>query len=335
MDLDSVVDSFLDGDPKGWANLWDGWQSRVKKIWKKSGESFHEFVVDLTLYGRRVLTIAARKHRQQRASRPAENANHLKDYLPTRHATDLYLAVGCGVPDDVNQNAAKARFMQNYTNVIRGTVRSYLLRSHDAEDAQSNIISLILMSDFPEPGKTALIHQYEARSSLKWWLRAVVARRCINYLEKLKAEHQKREPIEKDPPARENSRPPSAALVKGLEATLCQTVASMAAEDMLLLQYRYLDGLPNMAIGQLVFARKVSEPTVSRRIKKARNCLVDLLLQNIDNFLHRDPDILEQERDRNHVVSHVLRHVLQIDILKKNKMARKPAAGSCLKKQGP
>jgi RNA polymerase sigma-70 factor (ECF subfamily) len=132
--------------------------------WGLSQEQFHA-----------ALTRSVRKHFACGTWTPAR----LEEYLAALHLEDLVLAAACVAGCE----AAWEHFVAVYRGYLRGAAAAVLRRRADSPEAHELADSLFAELYGLDDGKTgerSLFRYFHGRSSLKTWLRAVLAQRHID-----------------------------------------------------------------------------------------------------------------------------------------------------------
>jgi len=132
--------------------------------WGLSQEQFHA-----------ALTRSVRKHFACGTFSPAR----LEEYLAALHLEDLVLAAACVAGCE----AAWEHFVAVYRGYLRGAAAAVLRRRADSPEAHELADSLFAELYGLDDGKTgerSLFRYFHGRSSLKTWLRAVLAQRHID-----------------------------------------------------------------------------------------------------------------------------------------------------------
>jgi len=204
-----------------------------------------------------------------RGERPG--VEELRAYVAALRLTDLGLACACA--DGVAE--AWERFVGTYRNYLRASAGAMLKRSASAPEAQELADSLFAELYGLSAGKRgSLLRYFHGRSSLKTWLRAVLAQR---HVDRIRA-GRKFEELE-DEDGRDNAKLPAAArelpvadphraryLLKFANA-LQTALANLGARDVELLRMYYAEQKKLAEIGRGLGEH---ESSVSRHLEKVR-----------------------------------------------------------------
>jgi len=230
--------------------------------------------------------------------------------LAALHTDDLYLVLGCCLPEESRARAARERFNERCLPVIRRIARKYLSAEDQFEDFVQDLVALLYLAGYRGAGRGSLLEQYGGTAPLEAWVATVATRRGLNRAQQLGRERDRFRPAVE--PSGATGRSPSPALIQGLERAIRASVDALGEEDALALEYWIVDRLTQAEIGALVYGGKPSVPTVSRRLHAARASLKKSLLENIDRHVLERPDLPEVERDLDYVVAEVLPSLLDL-----------------------
>ena len=195
-------------------------------------------------------------------------------YLAALHVTDLALAAGCALGRD----AAWDHFVAEH--------RPVLYRAADALDPSGSVRELAdsLYADLygmkdGETGRRSLLRYFHGRSSLKTWLRAVLAQRHVDAIRA----RRRIEPLPDDDSAApatrsEESDPDRARLVPLVENALRTAIDQLEAKDRLRLRSYYGSQLTLAQIGRITGEH---EATVSRHLSRTRRHLKDAVERHL------------------------------------------------------
>lgn len=186
------------------------------------------------------------------AHRPAE------EFTPRLHLDDLYLATACADGDD----RAWAECQRAHFAFIRDFARRFL------PDAAARDLADQVIADLWQRRK---IGRYEGRSTLRTWLGTVVANAAINAGRSLRTFV----PIDADADdsrastSRGTVAPDPARLesARALASIVAEAVAALPAEEKLLVQLYYEQGL---TLDAMEVALRTSKATLSRRLTAIR-----------------------------------------------------------------
>ena len=198
------------------------------------------------------------------------------------HADDLCLIVAC----ERNNEKAWEDLVANYDSVVKSAARKIAANSEDADDLASSIWAELYGLKQGEDGrrKTKLAY-YSGRGSLGGWLRAIISQMAVDRFRKESRMVQIEEPREFENLAEESSNNSNGSAVvshaenpeeifsekqssKDVAEALAEAVASLEAEDRLILKIFYFDDLKLKDIAA-VFG--YHEATASRKLVRVQN----------------------------------------------------------------
>lgn len=198
------------------------------------------------------------------------------------HADDLCLIVAC----ELNDEKAWEDLVANYDGVVKSAARKIAANSEDADDLASSIWAELYGLKQGEDGKrkTKLAY-YSGRGSLGGWLRAIISQMAVDRFRKESRMVQIDEPREFENLAEESSNNSNGSAVvshaenpeeifsekqssKDVAESLAEAVASLEAEDRLILKMYYFDDLKLKDIAA-VFG--YHEATASRKLVRVQN----------------------------------------------------------------
>jgi len=227
-----------------------------------------------------MLERSARKH----LAAGKVNAGQVEDYFRALHLEDLALAVAC----EEGCEAAWDHFFAAYRTYLRGAAAAILRREAGSPEACELADSL-----FPElyglaGGKgqgRSLFRYFHGRSSLKTWLRAVLAQR---HIDSLRAGRRFEELVEEDSPAgrqktplaqhAEPHDPHRERYVAFFTRALQSALESLAPQEKERLRLYYAEEKTLAEIGRMMGEH---ESSVSRHLERVRGDL----RQAVENLL--------------------------------------------------
>ena len=196
----------------------------------------------------------------------------LNTYLAGLHHEDLALACACVLGRDT----AWDHFVLEH--------RPILYRSADALDPTGGARELAdalyadLYGTSDAPDRKSLFRYFHGRSSLKTWLRAVLAQRHVDAVRA----RRRLEPLPEVDAATRSAAPPRdpdrPRLVRLVVAALHFAVAALPAKDRLRLRSYYVSQLTLAQIGRITGEH---EATISRKLSKTRRTLRDALERHL------------------------------------------------------
>lgn len=196
----------------------------------------------------------------------------LAEYLETLHIDDLVLATACMEGSE----AAWEHFISTYRGYLRASAAAMMKNSRSGTDPQELADSLFAelygLVD-GKRGEASLFRYFHGRSSLKTWLRAILAQRHVDRLRQTRRwESLEREDGEEKPIVAEKVSAPTLDPDRGryLQRFLISLTAGLAAldpEDRRRLELYYAQQKTLAEIGRLLGEH---ESSVSRNLERAR-----------------------------------------------------------------
>ena len=206
----------------------------------------------------------------------AVSRERLEEYLETLHIDDLVLASACME----GAETAWEYFVRTYRGYLRSAAGSLMKGGHTGADAQELADSLFAelfgLVD-GKRGQASLFRYFHGRSSLKTWLRTVLAQRHIDRLR----QSRRWEPLEREngeeetPVARQHgSTPPPDPHRRHYLERFCSALGdcldALDPEDRRRLELYYVRGKTLAEIGRLVGEH---ESSASRNLERTRLAL--------------------------------------------------------------
>ena len=197
------------------------------------------------------------------------------------HLAELYLACACARGDPLALNTFESRYFPPLT------VSLERFGSGMADELKQQLRERLFVG--------AKLSEYSGRGSLGRWLRAVSVRLAINHHHATATDRQTTALDEDDVLGAPLAEDPELAHMKGLYRTefkqaSTQALASLEPELQNYLRLYYLDGL---GLAELSAMYKVSVPTASRRLAKARDEVLAATRQLLRARLSVSPEDLE------------------------------------------
>lgn len=224
------------------------------------------------------------------------STERLGEYVGTLHIEDLCLACACLEGSE----AAWEYFVRQYRGYLRATAGIITKKSREGTDAQELADSLFAelygLVD-GKRGERSLFRYFHGRSSLKTWLRAILAQRYVDRLRESRRWEQL-DPEEKERnehshlPRTDNTEPTAdphrARYVARFVAALHQTLALLEPVDRERLELYYAREKTLAEIGR---ALGEHESSVSRNLERIRR----EVRSTIEETLRRPPALSEAE----------------------------------------
>ena len=209
-------------------------------------------------------------------------AGEIGSFVDEIHANDLCLIVAC----ERNDEKAWEDLVANFDGVVKSAARKIAANTEDADDLASSIWAELYGLKQGEDGtrKTKLAY-YSGRGSLGGWLRAIISQMAVDRFRKESRMVQIEEPREFEILAEESSNNSHGPQVVShaenpeeifsdkqssddVAEALAEAVASLEAEDRLILKMYYFDDLKLKDIAA-VFG--YHEATASRKLVRVQN----------------------------------------------------------------
>jgi RNA polymerase sigma-70 factor (ECF subfamily) len=208
--------------------------------------------------------------------------SEIGNFVDEIHADDLCLIVAC----ERNDDKAWEDLVANFDSVVKSAARKIAANAEDADDLASSIWAELYGLKQGEDGKrkTKLAY-YSGRGSLGGWLRAIISQMAVDRFRKESRMVQIEEPREFENLAEESSNNSNGTSVvshaenpeeifsdkqssRDVSEALAEAVASLEAEDRLILKMYYFDDLKLKDIAA-VFG--YHEATASRKLVRVQN----------------------------------------------------------------
>lgn len=173
------------------------------------------------------------------------------------HASDLYLACGCGEGDAT----ALAAFDPLFLRSVRDAV-ARIDRSHDFLSEVQQILRERLLV-----GPDAKIQEYRGGGALAAWLRTAAVRTALNLRRRTQHEQKRDSAVEPF----EQLLDPDVAILRErympeIDAALRRAIAALEPKERLLLHFYYVDGL---TLAKIAGLERVGTTTIFRRLNAA------------------------------------------------------------------
>lgn len=183
-------------------------------------------------------------------------------------AAELYLACACTRGDE----KAMAEFEARYFGAVTSAVSRF--GSSAVDDVKQELRQRLFLG---VKGSKPKLAEYKGKGGLERWLRAVATRVALNLT---RSEHDSKKAALEDDDllgAPLGAEDPELAHMKGLyrgefKKAFADAMASMEADGQNWLRLYYLDGL---GLAELAGLFRVSVPTASRRLSKAREDVLE------------------------------------------------------------
>jgi RNA polymerase sigma-70 factor (ECF subfamily) len=212
----------------------------------------------------------------------------IRDYIETLHAEDLALACLCRAGDA----RAWEKLVTDYRSALYAAARAITRDEGSSRELADELYADLYGLAERDGRRRSLLDYFHGRSSLKTWLRAVLAQRFVDLnrgfarVERIEAAH---ETIAATTP--DVSDPDDASRAHYLEAfarAFSAAVAQLTGRDRLRLNLYYAQELTLKEIGRLM---NEYESSVSRRLLKSRK----QLRRSVEESLRRENDLDEEQ----------------------------------------
>jgi RNA polymerase sigma-70 factor, ECF subfamily len=208
----------------------------------------------------------------------ALDATELQTYLSTLHLEDLALACACadGVPD------AWEHFFKTYRGYLRACAATMLKRGANSPEAEELADSLFAdLYGLSAEKRGSLLRYFHGRSSLKTWLRAVLAQRHVDKIRAGRRFEELNEEQTRDADSGTTSKPTDLSIVDAVDPhrekylalftrALEMALKNLDSEDSRRLRMYYAEEKKLAEIGR---AFGEHESSASRHLEKARRDL--------------------------------------------------------------
>ena len=218
----------------------------------------------------------------------------ISEFLDSLQADDLCLILAC----ERGEESAWNELVERFTPTVRSAARSASANEEGADDLAQSIWAELYGLRVRTDGKPASkLAYYSGRGSLAGWLRAVVAQLAIDHHRKQSRLVQTEQDADFDRLSKDGDDSREQFLTQGsvnpetqiadklagaeMEEALARSIANLSAEDRLLVQLYYFDGLRLREAGAVL---GVHEATASRRLTRIHTELRD----RVESILVKD-----------------------------------------------
>jgi RNA polymerase sigma-70 factor len=208
----------------------------------------------------------------------------VESYLDSLHGEDLALAIACrgGVVP------AWEKFIESYRPVLYSAARAICRDNIAARELADSLWAELYGTEVRDGKRRSLLEYFHGRSSLKTWMRAILAQRHVDTIRA----SRRLEPLDNLPEARaaddDPPEPGHTQLMEIFAAVLSAALAALSARDRLRLGYYYRDGL---TLREIACAMGEHESTVSRRLERTRH----ELKRQVEKALRRQHQLSEEQ----------------------------------------
>jgi RNA polymerase sigma-70 factor, ECF subfamily len=205
-------------------------------------------------------------------------------YLDSLHGEDLALAIACrcGIAP------AWEKFIETYRPVLYSAARAICREEMTARELADSLWAELYGTEVRDGKRRSLLDYFHGRSSLKTWLRAILAQRHIDAIRAAR----RLEPLDNLPEPRASEddppEPGHSHLMEIFAAVLSATLAALSARERMRLGYYYRDGL---TLREIAHAMAEHESTVSRKLERTRR----ELKRQVEKALRREHRMSEDQ----------------------------------------
>jgi len=183
------------------------------------------------------------------------------DLLTNLRIEELALARSCARGNE----AAWEVFLNRYREKLYSAAHSITSDDSAARDLADSLYADLYGTQTSDGRRVSKLDSFTGRGSLEGWLRAVLAQEFVNRYRRLQRLVSLEERTEAGVQFQAEEHDPAQAIDSRLEQATDQALASLTAEDKLILASYYLDQRTLAEIARLL---GVHESTVSRRLEK-------------------------------------------------------------------
>jgi len=192
--------------------------------------------------------------------------SEVENYLRSLHAEDLALACACRA----GLAPAWEYFVATYRDTLHAAARAIVRDASRAAELADSLYAELYGLDERSGMRRSLLGYFHGRSSLKTWLRAIIAQRHVDALRAT----QRFEPLDETATeASANDDPPDPDRARHLQSfaeALATAIAELKPRDRMRLNFYHAEELTLRQIGALMNER---ESSVSRRLARTRKQL--------------------------------------------------------------
>jgi RNA polymerase sigma-70 factor len=213
----------------------------------------------------------------------APSRQEIEAYLATLHMEDLALARAC----KLGLAPAWEYFITNYRGGLYEAARAL---THDESRARELADSLYAdLYGLEEHGRRPLLSYFHGRSSLRTWLRAVLAQRWVDVVRAAQRIEPLGEAIEDEAGATSDPPEPDRAIyVESLAQALEAAFRLLKPRDRMRLKFYYVEEITLKEIGRIM---NEHESSVSRRLAHTRK----QLRRQVERALRREKHLSDEQ----------------------------------------
>lgn len=215
----------------------------------------------------------------------APSAREVEDYLAALNAEDLALASACRI----GAEPAWQYFIEHYRPMLYDAARRLAHDEARARELADSLYAELYGLEERRGERRSLLAYFHGRSTLKTWLRAVLAQRYVDStrgaqrLEPLTAETADKVSAADDPPDPDRGR-----YVDSFTQALNSALEALKPRERMRLNFHYVEDLTLKEIGRLMGEH---ESTVSRRLAQTRR----QLRRQVERALGREARLNEEQ----------------------------------------
>lgn len=213
----------------------------------------------------------------------APSRQEIEAYVATLHTEDLALACAC----KLGLAPAWEYFITNYRAGLYEAARAL---THDESRARELADSLYAdLYGLEEHGRRSLLSYFHGRSSLKTWLRAVLAQRWVDVVRAAQRMEPLGDAIEDEAAATSDPPEPDRAIyVESLAQALEAALRLLKPRDRMRLKFYYVEEVTLKEIGRIM---NEHESSVSRRLARTRK----QLRRQVERALRRENHLNDEQ----------------------------------------
>ncbi len=217
-------------------------------------------------------------------------AHAVAEYLDQLHAEDLVLACACRIGDV----RAWEHFVGQYGRMLQAAARALVHDEVRARDLADSLYAELYGLEERDRARRSLLSYFHGRSSLRAWLKAVIAQRFVDTYRA----HQRAAAIN-DAAAREQivlaatpaddlPDPDRSRYMRALTEAVSAAIAELKPRDRMRLNFYHLEELTLKQIGRIMGEY---ESSVSRRLTRTRA----QLRRHIEQILRREKSLSQEQ----------------------------------------
>jgi RNA polymerase sigma-70 factor len=209
----------------------------------------------------------------------------IRSYIEALHAADLALACLCRAGD---ARAWETLFTQ-YRDALYAAARALTRDECEGRELADSLYADLFDQGRRDGRRRSLLDSFHGRSSLKTWMRAVLAQRFIDRKRATVRAGRLETELRSDSAAAADPLDPARhGYVEAFSRAFAAAIAELPSRDRMRLNFYYVEGLTLKEIGRLM---NEYESSVSRRLLRSRK----RLRLSVERVLRRDSHFDEDE----------------------------------------